>query len=120
MSEKKPEKDRQQSNILRYIIGFGAVALAFYCDKMTEYQTGEAQLPYILLMLGLCVVGLIMLAPLAFRGFPEAIARKSNKGTKPSGAPFSGEALDYFETHPHDTTYTDSQGRSWDNTFFDD
>lgn len=36
MSEKKPEKDRQQSNILRYIIGFGAVALAFYCDKMKE------------------------------------------------------------------------------------
>lgn len=120
MSEKKPEKDRQQSNILRYIIGFGAVALAFYCDKMTEYQTGEAQLPYILLMLGLCVVGLIMLVPLAFRGFPEAIARKSNKGNKPSGTPFSGEALDYFETHPYDTTYTDSQGRGWDNTFFDD
>ncbi len=120
MSEKEPEKDRQQSNILRYIIGFGAVALAFYCDKMTEYQTGEAQLPYILLMIGLCLVGLIMLVPLAFRGFPEAIARKSNKGKKPSGGSYDGEAVDFFGTHPYDTTYTDSHGTSWDNTFFDD
>lgn len=120
MSEKKPEKDRQQSNILRYIIGFGAFVLAFFCEKEIEGQMGKPSVLLILLMLGLCLVGLIMLVPIAFRGFPEAIARKSNKGTKPSGAPFSGEALDYFETHPYDTTYTDSQGRGWDNTFFDD
>lgn len=120
MSEKKPEKGRQHIDKKRCIIGFCAFAAAFVCEKEIERQMGAASVLLLLLTLGLCIVTFIMLVPIAFRGSPKAITRKSNKGTKPSGAPFSGEALDYFETHPYDTTYTDSQGRGWDNTFFDD
>ena len=120
MSEKKPEKDRQHIDKIRCIIGFGAVAIAFLCEKEIEGQMGEPSVMLILLMIGLCLVGLIMLVPIAFRGLPEAIARKCNQGRRPYGGPYDGEAVDFFETHPYDTTYTDSHGTSWDNTFFDD
>lgn len=119
MSGKKPEKNRQKSNTLRCIIGFGAFAAALFCENKIE-ETGDPSVLLILLMLGLCLVILITLLPIAFRGFPDAIARKSNKGRSPSGGPRDGEAVDFFETHPNDTTYTDSHGTSWDNTFFDD
>ena len=120
MSEKKPEKDIQHSDTIRCIIGFGAFAAAFVCEKEIERQMGETSVLLLLLMLGLCIVTLIMLMPIAFRGFPEAIARKCNQGRRPSGGPYDGEAVDFFETHPYDTNYTDSHGTSWDNTFFDD
>ena len=120
MSEKKPEKDIQHIDTIRCIIGFGAFAAAFVCEKEIERQMGETSVLLLLLMLGLCIVTLIMLMPIAFRGFPEAIARKCNQGRRPSGGPYDGEAVDFFETHPYDTHYTDSHGTGWDNTFFDD
>ena len=120
MSEKKPEKDRQHIDKKRCIIGFGTFVLAFICEKEIEGQMGKPSVLLILLMLGLSIVSLIMILPIAFRGFPEAIARKCNQGRRPSGGPYDGEAVDFFETHPYDTNYTDSHGTSWDNTFFDD
>ena len=120
MSGKKPEKDRQHIDTLRCIIGFGTGTIAFFCQKEMEEQMGEPSVTLILLMLGLSIVTLIMLLPIAFRGFPEAIARKCNQGRRPSGGPYDGEAVDFFETHPYGTTYTDSHGTSWDNSFFDD
>ena len=120
MSEKKPEKGRQHIDKKRYIIGFGTFAAAFFCEKEIERQMGDASLLFLLLTLGLIIVSLIMLVPIAFLGFPEAIARKCNQGRRPSGGPYDGEAVDFFETHPYDTHYTDSHGTGWDNTFFDD
>lgn len=120
MSKKKPEKDRQHIDTIRCIIGFGTGTIAFFCQKEMEEQMSEPSVPLILLMLGLSMVTLIMLLPIAFRGFPEAIARKCNQGRRPSGGPYDGEAVDFFETHPYDTNYTDSHGTSWDNSFFDD
>ena len=120
MSEKKPEKDRQHIDTLRCIIGFGTGVIALICEKELDGQMGKPSVLLILLMLGLCIVTLIMLIPIAFRGFPEAIARKCNKGRRPSRGPCDCEALDHFESHPYDTNYTDSHGTSWDNSFFDD
>ena len=120
MSKKKPEKDIQHIDTIRCIIGFGTGVMALICEKELDGQMGKPSVLLILLMIGLCLVGLIMLVPIAFRGFPEAIARKCNKGKRSSGGPYDGEAVDFFETHPNDTTYKDSHGTSWDNTFFDD
>ena len=119
MSEKKPEKDRQHIDKIRCIIGFGAVAIAFLCEKEIEGQMGEPSVMLILLMMGLSIVTLIMLMPIALRGVPEALARKCNQGRRPSGGSYDGEAVDFFETHPYETNYTDSHGTGWDNTFFD-
>ena len=120
MSEKKSEKDRQHIDTIRCIIGFGTGVIAFICEKELDGQMGKPSFLLILLMLGLCIVTLIMLLPIAFRGFPEAIARKCNQGRRPSGGSYAGEAVDFFETHPYETNYTDSHGTGWDNTFFDD
>ena len=120
MSEKKPEKDIQHIDTIRCIIGFGAFAAAFVCEKEIERQMGETSVLLLLLMLGLCIVTLIMLLPIALRGVPEALARKCNQGRRPSGGSYDGEAVDFFETHPYETNYTDSHGTGWDNTFFDD
>ena len=120
MSRKKHEVDRRITDTIRYIIGFSAFAFVMYYDEKSEYQIGPGKLSDMLLVIGLCVVGLFALVPVSFVGFPEAILRKLTKGTRPSGGPYSGEAQDYFEAHPYETTYTDSHGSSWDNTFFDD
>lgn len=120
MSKKKPEKDIQHIDTIRCIIGFGTGTIALICEKELDGQMGKPSVLLILLMLGLCIVTLIMILPIAFRGFPEAIARKCNQGKRPSGGPYDGEALDHFESHPYDTNYTDSHGTSWDNSFFDD
>ena len=85
MSGKKPEKDRQHIDTIRGIIGFGTFVLAFICEKELDRQMGKPSVLLILFMLGLCVITLIMLLPIAFRGVPEAIARKCNKGRSPSG-----------------------------------
>lgn len=120
MSEKKPEKDIQHIDTIKCIIGFGTGVIAFICEKELDGQMGKPSVLLILLMLGLSIVTLIMLLPIAFRGVPEAIARKCNQGKRPSGGPYDGEAVDFFEANPYDTTYTDSHGTGWDNSFFDD
>ena len=120
MSRKKQEFDRRITDTIRYIVGFSAFAFVMYYVEKLKYQIGPGKLSDTLLVIGLCLVALFALVPVAFRGFPEAILRKFTKGTRPSGGPYSGEAQDYFETHPYETTYTDSYGSNWDNTFFDD
>ena len=52
MSEKKPETDIQHIDTIRCIIGFGAFAAAFVCEKEIERQMGETSVLLLLLMLG--------------------------------------------------------------------
>ena len=120
MSGRKPEKDIQHIDTIRCIIGFGTGITAFICEKELDGQMGKHSVLLILLMMGLSIVTLIMLLPIALRGVPEALARKCNQGRRPSGGSYDGEAVDFFETHPYETNYTDSHGTGWDNTFFDD
>ena len=106
-----------KDDAIRYIFGFGSVAIAMILDSQSEYYGGDDS-GSMFLMFICCIVGLVLLVPIAFRGFPEAILRNLTREKRPSGGPFSGEATDYFESHPYETTYTDSRGRSWDNTDF--
>lgn len=105
-------------DILRLIFGFGTVGVVKLLEEELQYYDGGEGLIFAIIMIGLCIFGLAMLLPVCFRGLPEALARKAARGKVSSGVPFSSEALDYFEMHPYETTFTDSYGRSWDNTDF--
>ncbi len=107
-------------DILRLIFGFGAFGIAMLLEEAAQYSYGREELILQLIMMGLCIFSLIMLIPVGFRGAPEAILRNLTRSKGPSGGPFSSEAMDYFESHPYETTYTDSHGGIWDNVYSDD
>lgn len=105
-------------DILRLILGFGAVGLVKLFEEEMQYYDGGEGLFFGLFMIALCIFGAVMLLSVGLKGLPEALSRKASRGKGPSGGPFSSEALDYFEMHPYETTFTDSHGHSWDNTDF--
>lgn len=107
-----------EKDILRLILGFGTVGIVKLLEEEPQYYDGGEGLVFTLVLVALCIFGAVMLLSVGLKGLPDALARKASRGKVSSGSPFSSEALDYFETHPYETTFTDSHGHSWDNTDF--
>ena len=99
---------------------WGGIGIVTLIEKEAEYHEGLEGALLMLLCIAICIGILAVVLPVAFRGLPEALERKRMRKQRFSGGSFSQEALDYFESNPCESYYTDSRGGSWDNVYLDD
>ena len=98
---------------------WAALSFANFIEQEAEYYSGLEGALISILAFSIYIGVLVVVLPVAFRGLPEALERKRMNKHKSSGGSFSNEAMAYFEMHPYESYYTDSNGSSWDNLYYD-
>lgn len=94
------------------------LGFAFVC-AMAEYGV-ILGIFFVIASLAACFGIMGMFAPKNNNQNQKSASQHNYSNKKYSGGTGGMEALRYFEEHQSESTYIDSDGRTWDNVYYDD